>query len=220
MNEFIFIFHALIVCTSTLGSLFLGRDALVSFICLQGVLANLFVIKQMTIFGLDGVCSDVFIVGSLFGLNLLQEFYGKSIAKKTIIINFVLMFFYLAMTQFHLLYQPNHFDSMHMHYQSILGITPRLIIASIIAFYVMQVLDVYIFGFLKKLFKNKHITSRNFIALAISMTIDTILFASMALYCVVGSLWSVIVIGSAVKILASLCCIPLTFLAKRIKIPS
>ncbi|MFH0898969.1 MAG: queuosine precursor transporter [bacterium] len=217
MNEFIFIFHTLIVSLCSLGMLFLGKEALISYICLQSILANLFVAKQMTIFGLSATCSDVFVVGSLFSLNLLQEFFGKDSATKAILINFSLLFFYLAMTQFHMWYIPNHFDTMHGHFSAILQIAPRIIAASTCAFLVMQLVDVYLFSFLKKLFSDKYPSARNFIALSVSMIIDTILFTLLGLYGIVGSVWHVIIISSAIKIIATLCCIPFTTLAKKIK---
>ena len=88
INELIFIFHCLIIASSSLFALFLGSYGLVAFICIQCILANLFVIKQITLFGYTATCSDAFTVGATLGLNLLQEYFGKNITKKTIWINF------------------------------------------------------------------------------------------------------------------------------------
>ena len=81
MNELIFFAHVLISVALMLGALRFGRVVLVAAICLQEVLANLFVLKQVTLFGLEVTCSDAYAIGSIIGLNLLQEFYGKERAR-------------------------------------------------------------------------------------------------------------------------------------------
>src|SRR6185295_1974808 len=101
-NELLFLFHCITVAIFSLISLWLGPSALVAFICAQCILANLFVIKQTTLLGLTATCADAFTVGATLGLNLLQEYFGKEIAKKTIWINFFLLIFYAIISQIHL----------------------------------------------------------------------------------------------------------------------
>ena len=84
MNELFFIIHTIIIAGFALGSLALGSSALVAFVCLSCVLANLFVIKQITLFGLTATSADAFTVGATIGLNLLQEYFGKEIAKREV----------------------------------------------------------------------------------------------------------------------------------------
>ena len=47
-NELMFLFHIALMSLSTLAALRMGKEALVAFISLQAVLANLFVVKQIT----------------------------------------------------------------------------------------------------------------------------------------------------------------------------
>ncbi|MFH1831282.1 MAG: queuosine precursor transporter [bacterium] len=216
MNELLFITQALIVSAGTIGALLLGKEALVAFICLQTILANLFVTKQIALFGLNATCGDVFIVSSFFGLNILQELFGQAIVKKTIAINLFLVFFYLIMSQFHLFYVPNSFDSMHGHFTSILSFMPRIVIASVFTFFLTQVLEIYVFAGLKKLFADKHLTLRNTITLAISTLFDTIIFSFAGLYGLIGSIWQIILVSLCIKAIAIMCCTPFTILAQKI----
>ncbi|MFH1832448.1 MAG: queuosine precursor transporter, partial [bacterium] len=183
---------------------------------LQTILANLFVTKQIALFGLNATCGDVFIVSSFFGLNILQELFGQAIVKKTIVINFFLIFFYLVMTQFHLFYIPNSFDSMHGHFTYILSVMPRIVIASAITFFSTQILEMYVFATLKKLFSDRHITLRHTITLAISTLFDTVIFSFAGLYGIVGSVWQIIFVSICIKTIAILCCTPFTILAQKI----
>ncbi len=216
LNEITFLLHTFIIAASCLVAFRLGKEALVGFICIQGILANLFVTKQMTLFGMDVTCSDVFIVGCLFGLNILQEFFGKEIVKKVIAANFFVVIFYLFMSQMHLWYLPNTFDSMHQHFTAILGLMPRITIASVIVFLFVQILDSKLYATLKTVTQGRYSTLRNMISLSFSQFIDTTLFAFAALYGVVGSVWHIIFVSFAIKVIAIMCTAPFMKLAKRI----
>jgi uncharacterized PurR-regulated membrane protein YhhQ (DUF165 family) len=112
MNELIFIVHTVVIAAFALGALALGCTSLVAFVCSCCILANLFVVKQITLFGLTATCADAFTVGATIGLNMLQEYFGKEIAKKTIWINFFLLIFYAIVSQIHLIYIPHAFISL------------------------------------------------------------------------------------------------------------
>jgi uncharacterized integral membrane protein (TIGR00697 family) len=58
---------------------------------LLAVIANLFVLKQTVLFGLHVTCSDVYVIGSMLSLNLLQEHYGQREGQRAIWITFLAM---------------------------------------------------------------------------------------------------------------------------------
>src|SRR6185436_11925481 len=120
MNELYFLLHSITVSTAALISLWFGKEALIGFISLCCILANLFVVKQTTLFGFDATCSDAFSIGAVLGLNLLQEYFGKTITKTAIWISFFLLIFYTVVSSIHLLYEPSVHDTMQQHYLSIL----------------------------------------------------------------------------------------------------
>ena len=132
MNELIFFAHIIVVMSTVLGALLLGEQALVALVALCGILANVFVVKQVTLFGLEVTASDVYMIGAVCGLNLLQEFYGRQSAKRTIKVSFMLMFFYLILSQLHLLFLPSPFDTAHIHFVALFTPMTRIIIASVV----------------------------------------------------------------------------------------
>ena len=73
MNEILFFSHLFIVTLFVLIFLKLGKEAVIASVAIQAILANLFVIKQISWFGFEITCSDVFSIGSIFSLNLLRE---------------------------------------------------------------------------------------------------------------------------------------------------
>ena len=162
MNELFFIIHTIIIAGFALGSLALGSSALVAFVCLSCVLANLFVIKQITLFGLTATSADAFTVGATIGLNLLQEYFGKEIAKRTIWINFFLLIFYAIVSQIHLIYIPHSADITQQYFLPLLQFMPRIVVASFSVYLFTQMTDYYLYGILKKMLRFEIFTTSNF----------------------------------------------------------
>ncbi len=216
MNELIFIFHTVIIATFALGALALGRSALVAFVCTQCILANLFVVKQITLFGLTATCADAFTVGATIGLNLLQEYFGKEIAKKTIWINFFLLIFYAIVSQIHLIYIPHSADIMHLHFMPLLNLMPRIVIASFSVYLISQMADFYLYGFLKKTFQDRYIIVRNYASIAFCQLLDTILFSFLGLYGIIDNIWEVITISYLIKLASIIIATPFVGFSRRV----
>jgi len=216
MNELIFALHTVIIAICALGSLALGQAALVAFVCLQCVLANLFVIKQITLFGFTATCADAFTVGATLGLNMLQEYFGKEITKKTIWINFFLLIFYAVVSQIHLIYIPHPADQMHLHFMPLLNLMPRIVVASFSVYFLSQMADYYLYGFLKKAFHNRHIILRNYSSIILCQLLDTILFSFLGLYGIIDNIWHVIIISYCVKLISIVIATPFVGFSRRI----
>ena len=212
MNESIFLLHVAVVIAFALGALKLGKEALTTWVALQAVLANLFVIKQMHFFGFTVTCSDVFAIGSIAGLNLLQEYFGKEIAKRAALICFCSMLFFGVMGQIHLLYLPSPEDVTQAAFTLLLSPTPRLLIASIATFFIVQQIDLRFYGLLKKY----SVPARGALALCVSQLLDTSLFSLLGLYGIVASLSDIILVSFLVKLAIIGCMTPLTALSKKI----
>jgi uncharacterized integral membrane protein (TIGR00697 family) len=212
MNEALFFMHVAVVMGCVLGTLRLGREALMIWVSIQSILANLFVIKQISFIGFEVTCSDVFAIGSLLGLNLLQEHFGQASAKKATLYCFFTMLFFAAMAQIHLLYQPSIHDTTQGAFAQLLGPNPRLIIASLAVFFLIQQLDIRFFGALKKWAPK---LPRNLISLFLSQFLDTVLFSFLGLYGIVSSIFDIIFISFLIKCLVILCSTPFMAFSKR-----
>ena len=149
MNEAVVFVHVFVVIGFVLGALRLGKSALIAFIALQGVLANLFVVKQMNLFGFAVTCSDVFAIGGILSLNLLQEYFGKESAKQAVKISLLTLLFFAFMSQIHLFYVPTESDSTQGAFLTIFSQSLRIVFASIGTFYLVQQCDVRFFGILR-----------------------------------------------------------------------
>lgn len=214
-NELLLFIHTIVISIFALLALSIGSQALIAFVCFTAILANLFVVKQITLFGMNATCADAFIVGSVLGLNLLQEHFGKEITRKTIWISFFLLVFYTIVCQIHLLYQPSIYDAMQSHYEAILCIMPRLAIASIITYLIAQLFDTWLYGKLKELFNGRFLIARNMCSISLSQLLDTILFSFLGLYGIAYNIWHIIIISYAIKLTAIAISMPFVGLSKR-----
>lgn len=205
MNEILFFTETLLVVGFAFWALHLGKGALTSWVVIQALIANLFVLKQISLFGFDVTASDVFVIGSLLGLNFLQEYFSKEDAAKATWICFFLMGFFTLVSQFHLLYDPSVFDTTHAAFESILSLSPRLFIASISVFFIVQQFDIRIFAFLKKSMTKTSFALRAGISLVVSQFLDTLLFSFFGLYGVVASIFDIIIFSYLIKLMIVFC---------------
>lgn len=216
MNEALFFFHVIVVVGFGLGALKMGKTALSTWVGLQAVLANLFVIKQICFFGFHVTCSDVFAVGSIFGLNLLREYYGQEAARKTLWACFFAMLFFVAMAQIHLFYLASPFDASQQAFETILSSSPRLLGASLIVFILVQQIDLRFFGFLKEKFQILPLSLRNALSVSTTQFLDTFLFSILGLWGLVAHLSDIILMSFLIKLLVIALMSPLTHFSKRL----
>lgn len=213
MNEPIFFLHIFAALVFLAISVRFGKMALGIYVALSGVLANLFVVKQIDLFGLHATASDVFAVGGILGLNLLQELFGAQAAKKAIRASLAALVLFACMSQIHLLYVPNASDGVHSAFVSILSSAPRIVAASIGVYYLVQRLDVVFFTLLKRFVQRFEI--RVLLSLLLSQALDTALFSFFGLYGLVESIFEIMLVSYAVKCLVIACSSPLAAFLKR-----
>lgn len=214
MNEIIFFTQVLIIVVFALGARKLGKGALTAWVAIQALIANLFVLKQITLLGFDVTASDAFAIGSLLGLNFLQEHFGQEEAKQATWVCFFFMFFFALVSQVHLLYQPSDYDTTQSAFLQILSPSFRLFLASMGVFFVVQQIDVRFFAFLKHRFPQWGFALRVSIALVVSQFIDTFLFSFAGLYGIVSSIADIILVSFAVKLVVIFLMTPLLKWAK------
>lgn len=205
MNEILFFTQILIIIGFAFAALKLGKSALVAWVAVQALIANLFVLKQITLFGFDVTASDAFAIGSLLGLNFLQEYFGKDEARQATWICFFFMIFFALVSQLHLFYQPSQHDQSQTAFYTILSPSPRLLIASMSVFFIVQQIDVRFFAFLRKSLPQLSFAVRSAMALFLSQFLDTLLFSFAGLYGIVVSVIDIILVSFLIKLIVIFC---------------
>jgi len=214
-NELIFVGHIATISSIVLGFALLGKEALIALISTFFLLANIFVIKQIELFGLNATGADAFIIGIGFAINLLQEKWGVKIARQSIMISLATSLLYLIVSKFHLAYNPAPFDTTHTHFVILLENTTRIITASFISYLCIQLFDTAIYAYLKKHTHGKYLILRNYASLVSSQFLDTILFSFLGLYGIVDNIWHIIFVSYCIKLISIFLITPFMYIAKQ-----
>lgn len=217
MNNLLFFTSALLIVAFSLLAVQRDKAVLISWIALQSVLANLFVLKQISLFGFNATASDIFAIGSLLGLNFLREKYGITeggkACKTAILASFFCMVFFAIVSQIHLLYEPSALDTTQHAFEQILTPNPRILLSSVFAFFTVQIFDLYFYAFLKRTLKNKNVILLNSLSLGTGQLLDTVLFTFLGLYGYVSNISDIIIISYTIKMLAIATIVPFSYFA-------
>ncbi len=216
VNEYLFLAQIALVSSLALLAVRQGKEALIALITLYCVLANAFVTKQMSLCGLNATCTDSFMIGAVLGLNLLQEYYGKAAARQAIIISFGGSLVYALMSFVHVLYLPSMSDTNHIHYAAILTPIPRIVIASLLVYLTVQVVDYHLFGALRKRLGKKWLVGRLWLSIGLTQLLDTVLFSFAGLYGIISNIGQLIIISYAIKMLVLIGATPFMWLTKKL----
>jgi uncharacterized integral membrane protein (TIGR00697 family) len=115
------------------------------------------------------------------------------------------MLFFAVISQLHLAYLASPFDNSHAAFEALLSPAPRLFLASLCVFFIVQQFDIRFFLFIKNTFPRLSFASRTGMALAVSQFLDTFLFSFAGLYGIVASVAEVIVFSFAIKMIVVAC---------------
>lgn len=114
--------------------------------------------------------------------DIVNEKFGRMETHKMIFIAFVTqvavsLFIWLAIT-----IQPAPFWNDQEIFAKLMGFTPRIMLASWVAFLISENTDAYLFAWFKRLTKGKHLWMRNAFSSIPSMALDTLIFVTIAFY--------------------------------------
>lgn len=219
MNNLIFILHTFVITLITIIANKLGERFIASTLVIFGILANLFVLKQIDLFSLQVTSSDVFIVGISLGINLIQDQFGQKAAQKMVWLSFWGLLIYTILSQFQIWYTPNQLDSSHAHFANLFSIAPRLSIASLVSYLVSQTIDVKLYAYLKTKSLARFSLIKNYASIAVSQLADTIIFSIIGLAGLNYNLSHIILFSYLIKLAAiTISALTLIMLKRIIKI--
>jgi uncharacterized integral membrane protein (TIGR00697 family) len=180
-NELIFFSQTLLGLAVVLAASRAGKTWLYALIAVNYILANIFVTKTIILFGYEATGGNVLYGAIFLTTDILSEYYGKAAARKGVYIGLAATLFYLVMSQLMLAYEasPNDWGAAE-GMQTIFGFAPGIVLASLTAYMISQLHDVWAFHFWKRFFNNRHLWARNNFSTAVSQLIDSLTFALLA----------------------------------------
>lgn len=154
----------------------------ITFVLVSNIIAYKIVAFDFGFFTLYATSAVLIFSVTFLLTDIVNEKFGKKETQKMILIAFltqvVATFFIFMAIQM----KPAPFWQDQEMFAKIIGFAPRIILASWVAFLISENTDAYIFAWLKKTTKGKHLWMRNVFSSIPSMALDTIIFVTIAFY--------------------------------------
>jgi queuosine precursor transporter len=194
-------------------------DALIAFYVTFGAFANIAASKTIAfdlgfttffapaavlIFSVTFLLTDV--VNERFGKAETQRMVGIAVIAQIALV----LFSYLVLHA-----EGAPFFQNQAAFEAVFGAVPRLVLASLIAFYVSENVDVHLFHWLRQWTGGKHLWVRNALSSLPAMFLDSVLFVTIAFYGVMPIL--PLIIGlTVIKWLVGIVDIPFMYLSRAV----
>lgn len=225
MNEFLLIINILIIYSLTVlaGKLF-GKSGISAWIAISTILANIEVLVLIDAFGMNMTLGNILFASTFLATDILSEVYGQKTSKAGANIGIMASVSFLIMILIWPHYIPAENDLAFGHLTALFEIAPRTLLASLIAYIVVERFDIFAYHFIwKKTFvktgdRKSLLWLRNNLATLLSQLINSILYTFLAFYKVYDSktLTEIILSGFAIFAVTSLLDTPFVYLARRI----
>jgi uncharacterized integral membrane protein (TIGR00697 family) len=195
---------------------------LAGFFITNAIVAELIGGKLVTFFGLFTQSIGIILWPTIFILtDLINEYFGKDGVRKLTYITIALISFTFIILSVALNIEATSFSPVSDDaFRKVFGQSQWIIVGSIIAFLVSQLVDVYVFWFFKTITGNKHIWLRATGSTLVSQLVDTFVVQYIAF--VLPGKWAFDEFlrnaswGYTFKLLVALALIPLIYIGHHI----
>ncbi|WP_026167555.1 queuosine precursor transporter [Desulfovibrio oxyclinae] len=219
MNELLWIGFALLDLTMVLVVYrFFGRTGLFGLVVFNLLLCNLQVLKTVEMFGLTTTLGNILYASVFLSTDMLGELHGKEDAKKAVLLGFVTLLLMTGYMQLALQFVPGAEDFAHPHLSALFGFMPRIALASLAAYLISQMHDVWAFHRIKASTGGKHLWLRNNASTLVSQLLDSAIFCTIAFYGLFPAnvFMEIMVSTYVIKVAVAVLDTPFIYLAKKL----
>ena len=178
---------------------------LTALYCTMTVSAAVAATKMISIFGFNVPGGVIIYAASFLITDLVSEIHGKKAAIKTVYCGFIAMLIFAGYSLLMVYWTPAPFYTDQVAFETVVGLSFRITMASWISFMVSQYCDVVVFHHIKEAnnhFISNHLWIRNTCATITSQFVDSVIFVSVAFYGIYD-IWPLIVSQYIVKVIIS-----------------
>lgn len=160
-----------------------GKAGLYIWVPIATILANIQVLKTIHLFGMTATLGNIVYATSFLVTDILSENYGKKEAKRAVKIGFFAVISMTVLMNMAIYFVPSADDFGNESIKTIFGFMPRIMIASLSAYWISQHHDVWAYEFWKNKFpETKFIWLRNNASTMVSQFIDSLIFTLIAFW--------------------------------------
>ncbi|WP_319542588.1 queuosine precursor transporter [uncultured Pseudodesulfovibrio sp.] len=146
------------------------------------VVAAIISSKIITIFGL-AVPAGVLAYSLTFAVSdVISEVWGKEMANETVTCGFITLIFITGLAWLAVYWPAASFWQNQEAFAGVIGNTPRIVAASLLAYVVSQKHDIWLFHLLKRRMNGRSLWLRNNLSTMVSQLIDSTIFVTVAFY--------------------------------------
>ncbi|QMS85846.1 queuosine precursor transporter [Candidatus Xianfuyuplasma coldseepsis] len=224
-NELLWLLFAMVNFILIVGMYKLfGKTGLFAWIALGTIIANIQVTKTI-MFELGDITIIATLGNIMYGTlflitDTLSEKYGHKMAKKAVYIGFYSLLATVIIMQMAIAFNPlDEQDIFHIAIVNIFDVMPQIAGASLLAYIVSQLFDVFMFQKIRSKFPaDKYLWLRNNGSTMLSQLIDTTLFVPLAFigwqpWDIIGEIFITTYI---IKVIVAMLDTPFVYLMKRI----
>ena len=178
------------------------KEGLYAWISIAVIFANLVVGKTIELFGFTTSLGNVLFASTFLATDILTEKYSKEDAKKSIYVSVFSGITFIIVTQIKVLF----------------GVSIRTFGASMIMFFISNMLDINIYNKLKEKYPNR-LWFRNNISTIISNCTENFLFVILAFIGIydISVILSIAITKTILEIIIAICDTPFLYLSKKLK---
>ncbi len=160
-----------------------GKLGLFIWIPISVIVANIQVIKTVELFGLTATLGNIVYATSFLVTDILNENYGRKDAGKAVGIGFFSLISMTVLMNLAIHFVPDPSDFAQESLSTIFGLMPRLALASLTAYALSQLHDVWAYNKMKdRKPGRKYIWLRNNVSTMVSQLIDSLAFTLIAFW--------------------------------------
>ena len=194
------------------------KEGLYAWISIAVIFANLVVGKTIELFGFTTSLGNVLFASTFLATDILTEKYSKEDAKKSIYVSVFSGITFIIVTQITLLFNPSSSDIVNESMKVLFGVSIRTFVASMIMFFISNMLDINIYNKLKEKYPNR-LWFRNNISTIISNCSENFLFVILAFIGIydISVILSIAITKTILEIIIAICDTPFLYLSKKLK---
>ena len=160
-----------------------GKLGLFIWIPISVIVANIQVIKTVELFGLTATLGNIVYATSFLVTDILNENYGRKDAGKAVGVGFFALISMTVLMNLAIHFVPDASDFAQESLSTIFGLMPRLALASLTAYALSQLHDVWAYNKMKdRKPGRKYIWLRNNVSTMVSQLIDSLAFTLIAFW--------------------------------------
>lgn len=222
-NELLLILSLIITFTSVILVFWIFKEqGLYLWTIVATIAANIEVLIIVNAFGMEMTLGNILFASTFLVTDILSELYGKKEAQKAVYLGIATSVIFILISHSWLLYSPNSNDFVMPSMKVIFSNTPRIMLAGIAVYVIVQLFDVWTYHkwwiFTDRKFNDhkKFLWLRNNGSTLISQLLNAILFTWGAFFGIyeTKTLISIAISSYIIFIITSLADTPFIYLAR------